>query len=70
VLPTVLPDPGTSVDGSGLGLPIVEIARWRSAEIKIEDAGPVPPGTRVSVRFVLSEGAISSLGAAEAQAAL
>jgi two-component system sensor histidine kinase TctE len=47
---------GTNVDGSGLGLPIVqEIARQHSAEITLEDAHPgqVPPGTRVSVRFVL-----------------
>jgi two-component system sensor histidine kinase TctE len=49
---------GTNVDGSGLGLPIVlEIARQHQAEIKLEDAHPghVPPGTRVSVRFVLDE---------------
>jgi two-component system, OmpR family, sensor histidine kinase TctE len=49
---------GTNVDGSGLGLPIVlEIARQHSAEIKLEDAHPghVPPGTRISVRFVLSD---------------
>ncbi|RYF41880.1 MAG: sensor histidine kinase [Comamonadaceae bacterium] len=47
---------GTNVDGSGLGLPIVlEIARQHNAEIRIEDAHPgvTPPGTRVSVRFVL-----------------
>ncbi|MDB5860111.1 MAG: sensor histidine kinase [Ramlibacter sp.] len=45
----------TNVDGSGLGLPIVrEIAHQHKAEITIEDARPghVPPGTRVSVRFV------------------
>jgi two-component system sensor histidine kinase TctE len=49
---------GTNVDGSGLGLPIVlEIARQHNAEIKVEDAHPghTPPGTRVSVRFVLNE---------------
>ena len=47
---------GTNVDGSGLGLPIVlEIARQHNAEITLEDAHPghVPPGTRVTVRFVL-----------------
>jgi two-component system, OmpR family, sensor histidine kinase TctE len=51
---------GTNVDGSGLGLPIVlEIARQHSAELKLEDSRPgqVPPGTRVSVRFVLDAGA-------------
>ena len=45
----------TNVDGSGLGLPIVlEIARQHNAEITLEDAHPghVPPGTRVTVRFV------------------
>jgi two-component system sensor histidine kinase TctE len=60
---------GTDVDGSGLGLPIVlEIASQHGAEIKIEDAHPgrVPPGTRVSVRFVLDEAA-SSADAAAAQ---
>jgi two-component system sensor histidine kinase TctE len=49
---------GTNVDGSGLGLPIVlEIARQHDAEITLEDARPGhnPPGTRVTVRFVLSE---------------
>jgi two-component system sensor histidine kinase TctE len=54
---------GTNVDGSGLGLPIVlEIARQHNAEIKIEDAHPghVPPGTRVSVRFVLSDEAVAA----------
>ena len=53
---------GTNVDGSGLGLPIVlEIARQHNAEIKLEDAHPghVPPGTRVSVRFVLSDEAVA-----------
>ncbi len=47
---------GTNVDGSGLGLPIVlEIARQHSAGLTIEEAHPgkQPPGTRVSVRFVL-----------------
>jgi two-component system sensor histidine kinase TctE len=46
---------GTNVDGSGLGLPIVqEIARQHDATIELEDARPgqVPPGTRVTVRFV------------------
>jgi two-component system sensor histidine kinase TctE len=45
---------GTNVDGSGLGLPIVqEIARQHHATIELEDARPgqVPPGTRVTVRF-------------------
>jgi two-component system sensor histidine kinase TctE len=44
----------TNVDGSGLGLPIVqEIVRQHKAEITLEDARPghSPPGTRVSVRF-------------------
>ncbi|HVZ47032.1 MAG TPA: sensor histidine kinase N-terminal domain-containing protein [Ramlibacter sp.] len=47
---------GTNVDGSGLGLPIVqEIARQHHAEITIEDARPgqVPPGAKVGVRFRL-----------------
>ena len=65
---------GTNVDGSGLGLPIVlEIARQHDAEITLEDAHPgqVPPGTRVSVRFVVSERAPSPRQPAEAaQAAL
>lgn len=46
---------GTNVDGSGLGLPIVlEIARQHGATIELEDARPgqVPPGTRVTVRFI------------------
>ena len=46
---------GTNVDGSGLGLPIVqEIARQHDATIELEDARPgqIPPGTRVTVRFV------------------
>jgi two-component system, OmpR family, sensor histidine kinase TctE len=62
---------GTNVDGSGLGLPIVlEIARQHSAGIEIEDAHPgrVPPGTRVSVRFVLDEDTASNAGAVAAQA--
>lgn len=45
----------TNVDGSGLGLPIVrEIVRQHQAEITLDDARPgqVPPGTRVTVRFV------------------
>jgi two-component system sensor histidine kinase TctE len=49
---------GTNVDGSGLGLPIVlEIARQHNAEITLEDAraAQTPPGTLVTVRFVLSE---------------
>jgi two-component system, OmpR family, sensor histidine kinase TctE len=63
---------GTNVDGSGLGLPIVlEIARQHNAELKLEDAHPgrVPPGTRVSVRFVLSDevaAAYAAAGATEA----
>ena len=63
---------GTNVDGSGLGLPIVlEIARQHNAEIKIEDAHPgrVPPGSRVSVRFVLGDEA-AGVEAAEAQVPL
>jgi two-component system sensor histidine kinase TctE len=46
---------GTNVDGSGLGLPIVqEIARQHGATIELEDTRPgqQPPGTRVTVRFV------------------
>lgn len=49
---------GTNVDGSGLGLPIVqEIARQHGAEIRLEDAHPgqVPPGTRVTVRFAAGD---------------
>jgi two-component system, OmpR family, sensor histidine kinase TctE len=45
---------GSNVDGSGLGLPIVqEIARQHRATIEVEDARPgqTPPGTRVTVRF-------------------
>jgi two-component system sensor histidine kinase TctE len=48
---------GTNVDGSGLGLPIVrEIARQHNAEVTLEDAKPgqSPPGTRVTVRFLLT----------------
>jgi two-component system sensor histidine kinase TctE len=44
----------TTVDGSGLGLPIVlEIARQHEAQVRLEDAHPgqVPPGTRAVVRF-------------------
>ncbi|TFZ01960.1 sensor histidine kinase [Ramlibacter humi] len=44
----------TTVDGSGLGLPIVlEIARQHGAQVRLEDAHPgqVPPGTRAVVRF-------------------
>jgi two-component system sensor histidine kinase TctE len=62
---------GTNVDGSGLGLPIVqEIARQHHAEITIEDAHPgqTPPGTRVCVRFVVA--ASRPAEAAAAQAAL
>jgi two-component system, OmpR family, sensor histidine kinase TctE len=64
---------GTNVDGSGLGLPIVlEIARQHSAEIRLEDAHPgqVPPGTRVTVRFVLEERAAARYGAQPVQAGL
>jgi two-component system sensor histidine kinase TctE len=49
---------GTNVDGSGLGLPIVlEIARQHNASITVDDAHPgqTPPGTRVTVRFVVSD---------------
>ena len=45
---------GSNVDGSGLGLPIVqEIARQHQARIEIDDAHPgrLPPGTRVTVLF-------------------
>ena len=45
---------GNGVDGSGLGLPIVEeIARQHQASVGIEDAHPgeQPPGTRFTVRF-------------------
>jgi two-component system, OmpR family, sensor histidine kinase TctE len=45
---------GSNVDGSGLGLPIVqEIARQHQARIELEDARPgqVPAGTRVTVLF-------------------
>ena len=62
---------GTNVDGSGLGLPIVrEIARQHDAEITLEDAHPgqTPPGTRVNVRFVVSE-EISAAAGSEAEAA-
>ena len=64
---------GTNVDGSGLGLPIVlEIARQHNAEIQLEDARPghVPPGTRVTVRFVLSETAEADYADVAAQAPL
>ena len=60
---------GTNVDGTGLGLPIVlEIARQHNAEIKLEDAHPgrAAPGTRVSVRFVLSDKAVAEYAAAQA----
>ena len=49
---------GTNVDGSGLGLSIVlEIARQHNASIRIEEARPghTPPGTLVTVRFVLGD---------------
>ncbi|AMO23142.1 sensor histidine kinase N-terminal domain-containing protein [Ramlibacter solisilvae] len=62
---------GTNVDGSGLGLPIVlEIARQHGAEIVLDDARPgqLPPGTRVTVRFLLSE-RNAAPAAATAQAA-
>jgi two-component system sensor histidine kinase TctE len=52
----------TNVDGSGLGLPIVqEIVRQHKAEITIEDARPghMPPGTRVSVRFMAAAESVS-----------
>jgi two-component system sensor histidine kinase TctE len=59
---------GSNEDGSGLGLSIVrEIARQHDAQITLEDARPgeIPPGTRVSVRFVVS----TPTAAAPAQAA-
>ena len=46
---------GTNVDGSGLGLAIVqEIARQHGASVSVEDVlpGHIPPGTRVTVRFM------------------
>jgi two-component system sensor histidine kinase TctE len=64
---------GTNVDGSGLGLPIVqEIARQHGATIELEDARPgqVPPGTRVTLRFVAAlaeEGEEPEEGAAPSQ---
>jgi two-component system sensor histidine kinase TctE len=64
---------GTNVDGSGLGLPIVlEIARQHGAEITLEDAHPgnVPPGTRVSLRFVLDERVVAARTAPDTQATL
>jgi two-component system sensor histidine kinase TctE len=63
---------GTNVDGSGLGLPIVqEIARQHGADIQLEDAHPgqVPPGTRVSVRFVVAPAAEGAAADATPQAA-
>lgn len=57
---------GTNVDGSGLGLPIVqEIAQQHGAEITLEDAHPghTPPGTRVAVRFALREPAAEAAAA-------
>ena len=60
---------GTNVDGSGLGLPIVlEIARQHNAEITLEDNHPgrVPPGTRVTVRFVLNQRAAADYAQAQA----
>ena len=64
---------GTNVDGSGLGLPIVlEIARQHNAEIALADAHPghMPPGTRVGVRFVLSDEDAADCAAAAAQGPL
>jgi two-component system sensor histidine kinase TctE len=61
---------GSNVDGSGLGLPIVqEIARQHGATIELEDAHPgqAPPGTRVTVRF---DGAAADESAAEATQAV
>jgi two-component system sensor histidine kinase TctE len=63
---------GTNVDGSGLGLPIVrEIARQHGAEVTLEDARPgqSPPGTRVTVRFLVRERR-DTAPAAQAQEAL
>ena len=45
---------GNGVDGSGLGLPIVEeIARQHRADVQIDDAHPgeQPPGALFTVRF-------------------
>jgi two-component system, OmpR family, sensor histidine kinase TctE len=64
---------GTNVDGSGLGLPIVlEIARQHDAEITLEDARPgqTPPGTLVTVRFVLTERSTDASKSEAAQAGL
>jgi two-component system sensor histidine kinase TctE len=47
---------GSDVDGSGLGLPIVrEIATLHKGSVTLEDARPgqSPPGTLVTVRFVV-----------------
>jgi two-component system sensor histidine kinase TctE len=59
---------GTNVDGSGLGLPIVrEIARQHDAEVTLEDAHPGqnPPGTLVTVRFLVSETAAAAATAVQ-----
>jgi two-component system sensor histidine kinase TctE len=64
---------GTNVDGSGLGLPIVrEIARQHNAEVTVEDARPghSPPGTRVTVRFLLAERRSPAAPREKAQAGL
>ena len=64
---------GTNVDGSGLGLSIVrEIARQHGAEVTLEDAHPghMPPGTLVTVRFVIGERPGVAAALARAQAAL
>jgi two-component system, OmpR family, sensor histidine kinase TctE len=53
-------------------LPIVlEIARQHNAEIKLEEARPgqVPPGTRVTLRFVMDEQAVAARAAAAAPTA-
>ena len=45
---------GTNVDGSGLGLPIVqEIAQQHGAHVSVDDAQPgqTPPGACFTVRF-------------------
>ncbi len=49
---------GTNVDGSGLGLPIVnEIVKQHHGEIQIEpmQAGASMPGTRISLRFRIQD---------------
>jgi two-component system sensor histidine kinase TctE len=64
---------GTNVDGSGLGLPIVrEIARQHNADVTLQDARPghSPPGTLVTVRFLLTGRRAAAPVPQKAQAAL